>query len=184
MSGRTKLVAVERVQRAVALLPDEPSGTIAPRTAGAVRFRATLAWPRPEDVPPGPMLLEVPGVARCSLAETDDPEAATRCIAGEIRALTLSELAMALEATLRTVTEVAALTEAMLEVEAARAFPPRVTSPRALEGLARDLWEAGFPVRFEPSWTPAPEAEVYLGIGGDGGALERFLRAHPSWSVA
>jgi hypothetical protein len=177
VSESTKLVAV-------ALLPDEPSGTIAPRTAGAVRFRATLAWPRPEDVPPGPPLLEVPKTARCSLAETDNPEAATRCVAGEIRALTPSELAVALEATLRTVTEVAALTEAMLEVEVARTVPPRVTSARALESLARDLWEAGFPVRFKPSWTPAPEADVYLGIGGDDGALESFLRAHPSWSVA
>ena len=184
MSGPTTRVAVERVQRAVALLPDEPSGTIAPRTAGVVRFRATLAWPRPENVPPGPTLPERPGVATASFAETDDPEAATRCIVGEIRALTPSELAMALEATLRTVTELAALTEAMLEVEATRAVPPRVTSARALEGLARDLWEAGFPVRFEPSWTPAPQAEVYLGIGGDGGDLERFLRAHPTWSVA
>jgi hypothetical protein len=184
VSSPTKLLAVERVQRAVALLPGEPAGTIAPRTAGAARFRATLAWPRPEDVPPGPTLPEGPGVARCSLVETDDPEAATRCIAGVIRAFTPLELAMDLEATLRTVTEVAALTEAMLEVEAARAVPPRVTSARALEGLARDLWEAGFSVRFEPSWTPAPEADVYLGIGGDEAAMEKFLRAHPSWSVA
>jgi len=177
VSTPTKLVAV-------ALLPDEPPGTIATRTAGAATFRATLAWPRLEDVPPGPILLEVPGVARCSLVETDDPETATRCLAGEIRAFAPSELARALEASLRTLTEVAALTEAMLEVEAARAVPPRVASARALEGLARDLWEAGFCVRFEPSWTPAPEADVYLGIGGDGGALEEFLRAHHSWSVA
>jgi len=177
-------VAVERAQRAVALLPDEPAGTIAPRTAGAVKFRATLAWPRPVDMPRGPTLLEVPKAARCSLAQTDDPEAATRRLAGEIRALTPSELAWALEATLRTVTEIAALTEAMLEVETARAVPPGVASARALERLARDLWEAGFFIRFQPSWTPAPEADVYLGIGGDGGALERFLRSHPSWSVA
>ena len=181
MSAPTTLVAAQRV---VALLPDEPSGTIATRTAGAVRFRATLAWPRPENAPPQPALLEESGAAKCSLTQTGDPESATRCIAGEIRALTPSELAVALETALRSVTEVAALTEAMLEVEAARAVPPRVTSARALERLARDLWEAGFSVRFEPSWTPAPEAEVYLGIGGDGGALEGFLRKHPSWSVA
>jgi hypothetical protein len=181
VSAPTKLVAA---QRAVALLPEEPSGTIATRTAGAVRFRATLAWPRPDNVVPGLTLLEEAGVARCTVAESGDPESATRCIAGEIRALTPSELAVALETALRAVTEVAALTEAMLEVEAVRAVEPRVTSARALERLARDLWEGGFSVRFEPSWTPAPKADVYLGIGGDGGALERFLRAHPSWSVA
>jgi hypothetical protein len=181
VSAPTTLVAA---QRAVALLPDEPSGTIATCTAGAVRFRATLAWPRPESVPPGPTLLEESRVARCTLAETGDPESATRCIAGEIRALRPSELAVALETVLRSVTEVAALTEAMLEVEATRAVPPRVTSARALESLARGLWEAGFSVRFEPSWTPAPEADVYLGTGGDDGALEGYLRAHPSWSVA
>ena len=146
-------------------------------------FRATLAWPHRGDVSPEPMLLEVPGLARCSLAETGSPEAATRCLVGEIRALTRVELGAALEAALRTVTEVAALTEAVLEVEAARAVPPRVASPRALEELARDLWEAGLSVRFGPSWTPAPEADVYLGTGGNG-AMEEFLRAHTSWSLA
>jgi hypothetical protein len=181
VSAPTTLVAA---QRAVVLLPDEPSGTIATRTAGAVRFRATLAWPGPQNVPPKPTPLEESGAARYSLTQTGDPESATRSITGEIRALTPSDLALALETALRSVTEVAALTEAMLEVEAARAVRPRVASARALERLARDLWEAGFSVRFEPSWTPAPEADVYLGIGGDGGALESFLRAHPSWSVA
>lgn len=165
---------------AVALLPDEPAGTIATRTAGSTEFRATLAWRRPEDVPPGPLLLEAP--ARCSLVETE--RAAARLLAGEVRALTQTELGSALEAVLRVVTEVAALTEATLEVGAVRTVPPRVASRRALEALACDLWEAGFPVWFRPSWTPAPEAGVHVAVGSDGGDLEEFLRSHPSWSVA
>jgi hypothetical protein len=173
-----------RTRQAVALLPDEPAGTIATCAAGVVRFWATLAWPRSEDMPPGPMLLETLAPARCSLAETEDPEAATRGLAGEIRAFTPSGLGSALEAALRSVTTVAALTEAILEMGAVRAVPPRVASARALEGLARDLWNAGFPVRFGRSWTPSPGADVCVGVGGDGGALKEFLRAHPSWSVA
>jgi hypothetical protein len=171
-----------RTRQAVALLPDQPAGTIATCTAGVVMFWATLAWPHPEDMPPGEMLLET--LARCSLAETEDPEAATRELAGEIRAFTLRELGSALEAALRSVTALAALTEAILEVGAVRTVPPRAASARALEGLARDLWGAGFPVRFGRSWTPSPGADVCVGVGGDGGALKEFLRAHPSWSVA
>jgi hypothetical protein len=171
-----------RTRQTVALLPDEPAGTIATCTAGVVKFWATLAWPGLEDMPPGPMHLET--LARCSLAETEDPEAATRGLAGEIKAFTPSELGSAVEAALRSVTAVAALTEAILEVGAVRAVPPRVASARALERLARDLWGAGFPVRFGRSWTPSWGADVCVGVGGDGGALNEFLGAHPSWSVA
>jgi hypothetical protein len=183
VSSRTSsgLVVGGRARRSVALLPDEPAGAIATRTAGVVKFWATLTWPRSEDMPPGPVLLET--LAGCSLAETEDPEAAARCLAGEIRAFTPSELGSALEAALRSVTTVAALTEAILEVGAVRAVPPRVASPWALERLARDLWGAGFPVRFGRSWTPSPGADVCVGVSGDGG-LKEFLRTHPSWSVA
>jgi hypothetical protein len=151
--------------------------------AGAVEFRATLAWRSPEDLPRGPTLLEPPGPARCTLAETQGPEAATRRLAGEIKALTQTDLGAALEAVLRALTTAAALTEATLEVGTVRSVPPRVSSPRALEGLARDLWDAGFSVRFEPSWAPAPEADAYLGVDGSDD-LREFLRSHPSWSLA
>ena len=153
--------------------------------AGAVEFRATLAWRSPEDVPRGPTLLEPPGPpgpARCTLTETEGAEPATRRFAGEIKALTQTELGVALEAVLRAVTTAAALTEATLEVRAVRSVPPRVSSSRALEGLAHDLWGAGFSVSFEPSWAPAPEAEAYLGVDGRDD-LREFLRSHPSWSL-
>ena len=136
-------------------------------------------------MPPGLLLLELlhGAAARCSIAETEGPEIATRCLVGEIRAFSLSELGSALEATLRAVTVVAALTEAMLEVQAVRTVPPRVASPRALEELARELWSAGFPVWFAPTtWVPAPEADVYVGTGE--GELQEFIRSHPSWSIA
>jgi hypothetical protein len=120
------------------------------------------------------------GAARCSIAETGGRE--TRCLVGEIRSFSQPELGSALEAVLRSLTAVAGLTEAMLEVGAVRTVPPRVASPRALEELACDLWSAGFAIRFGPSWVPAPEADVYAGSGD--GALQAFLRSHPSWSIA
>jgi hypothetical protein len=123
---------------------------------------------------PGPLL----GDARCKIVETGGPK--TRRLLGEIRAFSRPELGSALEAVLRCITAVAGLTEAMLEVGAVRAVPPRVASPRAVEVLARDLWNAGFAVRFEPTWAPAPEADVYVGSGGE---LLEFLRSHPSWSI-
>ena len=126
------------------------------------------------------MLRELSAATRCSI--TGDPQTDTRRLAGETRAFSTLELASALEAALRSVTVVAGLTEAMLEVGVVRIAPPRVASPRAVEELARDLWSAGFPVRFGPSWVPAPEADVYAG-SGDGG-LQEFLRSHPSWSIA
>jgi hypothetical protein len=132
-------------------------------------------------VPDTPVLPELLlGPARCSIAETGGPK--TRCLVGEIRAFSPSELGSALEAVLRSLTAVAGLTEALLEVRAVRSVPPRVASPRAVEELAYDLWSAGFSVRFGPSLAPAPEADVYVG-GGDGG-LQEFLRSHPSWSIA
>jgi hypothetical protein len=140
-----------------------------------------LAWRYEEDVPPKPTLPDLPGAVRCSIVETEG--LGTRCLAGEIRAFSPSELGSALEAVLRSVTALAGLTEAMLEVGAVRTVPPRVASQRALEELACDLWSAGFAVRFRPSWVPVPEAaEVYVG-SGDGG-LQEFLRSHPSWSTA
>jgi hypothetical protein len=156
---------------------------IATRTAGVVEFGATLAWRSPEEVPPGPLLPEFKSAARCSITETEDPETATRCFAGEIRALKPSEVGSSFEAVLRAVTAVAAVTEAMLEVGAVRTVLPGVPSARALEELARDIWGAGFRVRFGPSWTPSPGADVCVGVGDDGD-LQEFLRSHPSWSIA
>ena len=84
---------------------------------------------------------------------------------------------------MREITAFAALTEATLELATARALPPRVASARSLELLARDVWEAGYTVRFAPSWTPSPWADVYLGVRGSEDLAE-FVRSHPSWHAA
>jgi len=142
-----------------------------------------LSWRGPEEMPPLPTLPGWSGAesARISVSETEDPESPGRRLAGEISALTQPELGSALEAVLRSVTKVAALTEAVLEVGAVRTVTPKEASPAALQELARDLGDAGFPVRFAPTWTPAPEADVCLGVGGANGDLRDFLSAHPSW---
>jgi hypothetical protein len=143
-----------------------------------------MAWRSPEDVPTGPLLPDLQSAARCSIVETEDPLMATRCLTGEIRALHPTELASALEVVLRHLTAVAALAEAMLEVGAVRTVPAGVAAARAVEELARDLCGAGFQVRFGPTWTPAPRADVCVGVGGEGEELQEFLRSHPSWSIA
>ena len=134
-------------------------------------------------MPGEPALVAPPGPARFALSECEDPDVATRHLSGEVRALSQRELGAGLEALLRALTTFATLTEATLEVGAVRTLPPRVVSRRVLEVLARDLWAAGFPVRFSPSWTPAPEADAYLGVEGDEGLAE-FVLSHASWSAA
>jgi hypothetical protein len=161
---------------------------IATRTAGLVEFSATLAWQSPEDVPPGPVFGMLtgfePGTPRCSFAETDESYRTQRGVVGEIRAFTERELGAALDAALRAVSVAAALTEAALEVRAVRVASPGVASPRALERLARDLWDAGFAVRFGRSWDAAPGEEISVGIRGAESAFEDFLRGHPLWKAA
>ena len=186
MPGRTSLLVADgdRTQRSVALLAGEPAGSIATRTAGAVEFEAMLSWRRQGDVPPEPVLPELlRGATRRSVTETEGPETATtRRLVGEIRSFEPAELGSALEATLRSLTATAALTEALLEIEAVCTVPPRVAPRWALEELARELWSAGFQVGFGPSWETAPEADAYVGSGA--GELQEFLRAHPLWSTA
>ena len=124
------------------------------------------------------------GTARISVTGAENPGCAARRIVGEITALTHQELGSALDAVLRSVTTAATLTEAVLEVEAVRSVTPRASSPYALQELARDLWEAGFCVRFAPSWTPDAGADVCVGVGGADRDLGDFLSTHPSWRLA
>jgi hypothetical protein len=168
-------------------LPGEPAGLIATRTAGVVDFSATLAWQSPGDVPSGPVL-GMPrgfesGTLRYSVAETEELHRSARVMAGEIRAFTERELGAVLDALLRVITVTAALTQATLEVRAVRVASPGVAPPPALERLARDLWDAGFAVRFGRSWSVAPEAEISVGIRGAEGVLEDLLRRHPLWKA-
>jgi len=177
------LLRAER--RLTAVLPTgEAAGTIATRSAGLVEFSATLSWRCAEDVPPAPTLPALPESVRCSVVETDDPGEGRREILGEILALSERDLGSALETILRSMTIAAALSDALLETRAARVVPPHSAPASALQALALDLWSAGFPVRFAPSWTPLPGGRIGLGVGGSEEELRRFLEAHPSWEMA
>jgi hypothetical protein len=134
-------------------------------------------------VPVAPTLGAVPTGARLSVVETDDG-AGTREILGEIMALSEADLGSALENVLRSLTIAAALADATLETSATRQQPVRPAPAGPLQTLALDVREAGFPVRFAPTWTPLSEGELGLGVGGAEESLRAFIVAHPSWSMA
>jgi hypothetical protein len=177
------LVRAERLLTAVFPTGD-PAGTIATRTAGLVEFRATLCWDRAEDASGVPLLSALPDSVRCSVVETGDPEEGRLEILGEILAPSERDLGSALEAVLRSLTISAALSDALLETQAARITPPGSAPAAQLQALALDLCKAGFSVRFAPSWTPVPEGRIGLGISGAEDELRRFLDAHQSWEMA
>ena len=159
------------------------AGTIATRTAGLVEFRATLSWDRVEEVPPVPTLPALPECVRCSVVETDDSGEGRREILGEILALSEEDLGSALETVLRSLTITAALSDALLETQANRVMLPASAPAATLQTLAIDLRNAGFRVRFAPSWTPVPEGRIGLGVMGAEEELKGFLEAHPSWEI-
>jgi len=133
-------------------------------------------------VPGEPTLWALPRGARLSVVETDDG-AGKREILGEILALSEADLGSALEHVLRSLTIAAALADAILETSAARLEPVRPTPAGPMQTLALDVLEAGFPVRFAPTWTPLSEGEIGLGVGGAEESLRAFIGAHPSWSM-
>ncbi len=161
----------------------DPAGTIATSAAGQIEFSATLFWDRVEDMPHAPTLPSLPESVHSSVLETDDPATLRREILGEILALTEGDLGSALEKLLRSLTIAAALSGAVLETRATSVTPPRPAPAAALQALALDLRDAGFDVRFAPSWTPVPEGAVGLGVLGAERELERFLKDHPSWKA-
>jgi hypothetical protein len=159
----------------------DPAGTVATCTAGLIEFSATLSWNTVEDLPPSPTLPVLPKSARCSVVETVDPATGGRGILGEILALSERDLGLALENVLRSLTSSAALSDAVLETRATRVTPPASAPATTLQALALDLRDAGFGVRFAPSWTPVPEGAVGLGILGAEQELRSFIEAHLSW---
>jgi hypothetical protein len=171
----------------VGLLSGEPPGLIATRTAGVAEFRAALSWFERQE-------LYAPSVAGASLVPP--LECARRTVAEDERTLLLeervlapteSELGYRLGALMRAAAQYAALSGAVLEASVVRVSPPRVASRPALEALARDLWLAGFAVRFAPSEAPsdaAGAADVWVGTGGAEGELREYLLSHPRWKTA
>ena len=161
----------------------DPAGTVATRTAGLLEFSATLSWNKVEDLPQGPTLAATPERARCSFVETDDPETGRRGILGELMALSQGDLGLALQSVLRSLTASAALSDAVLETRAARVTPPASAPATTLQALALDLRDAGFQVRFAPSWTPVPVGTIGLGTLGAEQELQSFIEAHHWWSA-
>jgi len=161
------------------LLSEEPVGRISTHNAGAVSFWGTLSWHPDDGIPAGSVLGEpAPSARFYSLVQTEDVAAATRRISCEIRAFHSEELTGALDMALRSVTEYAALTEAVLETHAVRLADPSVAPAKLVEELARQLWGAGYRVSFGPSWVPVPGVtDISVGVRGLEDAFEAFLRA-------
>lgn len=162
-------------------LTEGPAGTVATRIAGSLDFQATLSWRCASDVPPDPIWTTPPGVVAHSLTETVARESDRRTISCELRALTDSNLGASLESVLRAITETAALSEAILETRAIYKRRPRVVRAEVVEALAVELRDAGFRVRFEPSWTPVPGMAASVGARGSEEELEEFFRTHRHW---
>jgi hypothetical protein len=169
-------------RRILALLSEVPAGRVSTRSAGAVSFQATLYWLPEDGIPAGSILGDLaPGARFWHLVQTDDAVSATRRISCEIRALHSERLTASLDETLRSVAAHAALTEAVLETRAVRLTDPSVAPAAVVETLARQLWDAKLPVSFGPSWTPAPGADVSVGVRGLEEAFESFLGGPHGW---
>lgn len=162
------------------LVTGEAAGTLATRTAGLVRFYATLEW---EEAPGGPASwLPAPEpFFKHDLEAVLDPAGTLLRITGTIRALTDRGLGAGLERVMRSVSDAAVLSGAVFEMRSFKERQPRPAPPGPLQALALDLWRAGFPVRFSPSWTPAPSPVLALGVRGDEEALLGFLRESMLW---
>lgn len=166
----------------LALLPGEPAGRIPTVSAGAVSISATLHAGTGEPMPSGPVLGEPcpPGAKLFFLEQSRGPSEVCR-VSCEVRALRPGPLVGAVDAVLRSVADYAALAGAVLEIRLVRLADPAIPPAALVEGLARQLWEAGLRVSFGPSWTPAAGADVSVGTGGSEATFEDFLRDHPAW---
>lgn len=151
-------------------------------------FKATLNWRNAEEIPDNHIIPDIYGLDTCgvrsTLREAGDAERALRCVSGEILAMTDEDLGAALDAVLRAVGDLAALSEAVLETRAVRLAPPREVPGRLVERLGRDLSSAGFEVSYAPAWSATNGAD--LGVGSDGmrAELEDFLACGTGWRVS
>jgi hypothetical protein len=163
-------------------LTGDPAGTLATRTAGLIEFCATLEWDGAAEVVPS-CIPEPEPFYRHDLETGLDPTGKTMRVSGTIRAMTGRGLGAGLDRTMRSVSNAAALSGAVLEMKSFREYQPLPAPTGPLQALALDLWRAGFTVRFAPSWTPAQSQPLTLGVRGDDGALVDFLRASSLWEL-
>ena len=162
-------------------LTGQLAGTVATRAAGLADFHAILEWDaagqRPASCLPGPG-----DFFRHDLAETHSPCGTRLEVRGGIMALTERGLAGAVERVMRSVSDAAAVSGAVLEMRVLREAPPRGFRPDLVQALAVDLWRAGFPVRLAPLWDAVGAEGLALGSRGEDEGLREFLRDHPLWS--
>ena len=166
----------------VALLPEEPPGTVFTRNAGSIYVEAVLWCRNGEDVSFG----ELPsfGDARSYLVEGGSPTSGKQILKGEIRALSEPALRSALDTLMRHLTTGAALLEAVLETRAERRAPVTVAPATAVGALARVFYEAGRRVRLSGCWSPLPAgAGIAVGVKGAEAEIERLLLEHPAWEI-
>lgn len=131
-----------------------------------------------------PARIDLLGSATRKLADSEDRANATRTLRAEITGFSRADIGAALEDALRSIAAYAALTEAVLQTCAIFGPPPRVVPAELLGSLARDLYGAGFTVRFASSLTPASDVCVPLGTRGAEKELRAFVDAHPEWELA
>ena len=140
-----------------------------------------LEWDAPGQGPP--TCLPAPEDSfRHDLAETLSPCGTRLVVRGGVMALTERGLAGALERVLRTVSDAAAVSGAVLEMRVLRESAPRGFRPDLVQALATDLWRAGFPVRLAPCWDAVGTEGLALGAGDGDEGVREFLRDHPVWS--
>jgi hypothetical protein len=185
VSEQTSSGDCKKTRGVLGLLSAERAGRISTRNAGAISFEATFKW-RPEDGTTSGLILHgpAPGARFYFLARAEDPVAAKIRITCEVRAFYTEQLIATLDDLLRYVTTHAALSDAVLEIRTVRLADPTVTSVKLVEALAWQLWDAGFPVSFGRSWSPAPEADVSVGSGGLEEACEAFFLTHADWKLS
>ena len=177
---------VETRLSGVALLPGEPAGTVATRTAGSVYVEACISGRPGEPVGSGALFGGLPdlGAARSCLAEGEESTPERRVMRGEVRALSETALRSALDVLMRHLTAEAAVAEVVLETRAERRASVAVAPAGATGALARDLHDAGLQVRLRDCWSPLPPgAAVAVGARGLEDEIERFLLETPAWSV-
>ena len=157
-----------------------PAGTLVTRAAGLIDFRARLEWEEAPTSMPS-CLPATEAFFRQDLEQALDPTGATLQIFGSIRSMTGAGLGAGLGLVVRSVGNAAALSGAVLEMRSFRECEPRPAPPGPLQALALDLWRAGFPVRFAPSWTPSGAGPLSVGGCGEEEALREFLLTSPFW---
>ncbi len=121
---------------------------------------------------------------RRTITEPENAGPVYREISGEVAAFEPRHLSRLLEETLRTLTEFAALSDAVLEVRTVRISHAIEVASGAVREVARDLSSGGHRVEVGPSWSRKMPPEAVVGIGvGDNPGVAGLIRSLPAWTV-